>query len=153
MRMGFEPKRLRKEYKNQPVTAYANCKVIKFRSKLEYRWANYLEFLKLAGEIKDWAYESHTFHFDNIGVVSWLIDFTIRNNDDTFEYHECKGHFEKRDVDKLKCLFKERPEVKVTYIFASKPKLSVIKWGYLNRYCERVITNAQTITKKMPTYF
>ena len=128
-KMGFEPnKRLRKENKNQPVTVVIDGELVRFRSKLEYSWANYLEFLKRAGEIKDWFFETHTFRFDNIGVEKWLVDFTIRNNDDTFEYHECKGHFEKRDVDKLKCLFAERPEVKITYVFASKPKLSVKKW-------------------------
>jgi hypothetical protein len=153
-KMGFEPnKRFRKEYKNKLVTAVVDGKTIRFRSKLEYGWANFLECLKRGGEIKSWEYETHTFKFDNIGVEKWLVDFVVRNNDDSFEYYECKGYFERRDVDKLKCLFKERPEVQLVYVFGSKPKLSAKKWEYLERFCDRIVTDGYAIAKRVPKYF
>jgi len=155
-KMGFEPmifRRPHKEYRNQPVDAVVNGEVIHFKSKLEYRWANYLETLKRGGIIKDWSYETHTFKFDNIGVEKWKVDFVIRNINNTFEYHECKGHFEKRDLDKLKCLFEFRPEVQLTYIFGAKPKLTPNKIDWLNRVCQRVIFNGNTIVNRSPKYF
>ena len=152
--MGFEKtKRFRRKFGNKPVTVCYNGTVYKFRSKLEYAWANHLEFLKKGKEIKDWDYESHTFKFDNIGVEKWLIDFTVRNNDDTIEYYECKGFMQKSDIDKLKLLNRDRPEVQVTYVFGSKPKISVHKMGLLERYCKRVITNGNTIAGRVPKSF
>lgn len=152
-KMGFEPKEfrvLRRKYGNVPTTIVLDGKPIRFRSKLEYRWANHLEMLKRAGEIKDWRFEQTTFVFDNTGVEKWIVDFDVLNNDDTFEYFECKGMLQKRDIDKLKCLNAERPEVQVTYVFAVKPKISVKKREYLDRFCKRVITNANTICARDP---
>ncbi len=153
-KLGFEKnKRIYRKFGNKPVMVCYEGKTYKFRCQGEYHWGNYLEFLKKAKEIKDWDYESHTFEFDNIGIEKWLIDFTVRNNDDTIEYYEWKGMVQKSDIDKLKLLNRERPEVEVTYVFGSKPKISVHKMGLLERYCKRVITNGNTIAGRVPKSF
>jgi len=127
IKLGFEEdKRLKLKFRNIPVSIHYEGKVIHFKSKLEYRWANHLELLKQAGEIKGWSYETHTFVFDNVGLRNWKVDFEVRNNDDTFEYFEAKGKLRKSDIDKLKLLNRDRPEVEVTYVFARKPKISCL---------------------------
>ena len=117
-RLGFEKiKRIAKNYNNQRSTCEIGGKVCNFRSKIEKKVAEYLELLKQAGHIKNWWYEQTTFHFPD---DNWLIDFDVRENDDTFWYIECKGQFEARDRKKLKLLDKYRPEVKLLYVFWRK---------------------------------
>ena len=156
IKMGFEPKQFKKphnKYGNHLVTVVVDGRTIHFKSKLEYGWANHLELLKRERYIRDWSYETHTFRFDNIGLDKWKVDFVIRNLDDSFEYHECKGFLKKRDIDKLKLLFKERPETKLTYIFAYNPKIHPNKMDWIKRVCQRVITNGNTIIKREPKLF
>ena len=150
-KLGFNEPPLRREYKNEPVDAIVNDVLCHFRSKLEYRWAQYLDFLKTAGEIKDFFYEFHTFYFDGGGSPKeYTPDFLIRNQDNGFEYHECKGYLQKFDLDKFKRMFDERPKVKITIVFWSKPKLSAQKRNKLERYCSRIIWNAKGMLKDVP---
>ena len=117
--------------------------------------AEYLDLLKLNGEIKDWDYEGklgrcgeHIFHFDT-RPKTYIPDFCIRNNDDSFEYWECKGAVTKYTIDKFEQLHEYRPEVKITLIFRKEPAkkgryaLSVKKREKLERYCHRVIWSAK----------
>jgi len=140
--MGFEKIRFRKKYGNMPVEAEIGGRIFHFKSKLEYRWAQHLELLKLGGIIKDWFYEFHTFYFDNAATPKYTPDFLVRNTDNSFEYYETKGLVEKRTIDALKAVFDERPYVKVTMVFWQKPKLSTHKRGQLERYCKEIIWNA-----------
>lgn len=150
--MGFEKnKKIYRKFGNEHVRVLYDGKIIDFKAKIEFRWANHLELLKRSGQIKRWEYETHTFRFDNKILKKWIIDFVVRNNDDSFEYHETKGRFQGKDWNKLELLFDERPEVKLTYIFASKPKISATRFEKMNRWCKRVITNANTIFRKEPT--
>lgn len=149
--MGFEAdKRIRRKYGNFEVHAEIGGKEYHLRSKLEYRYAQHLEFCRLAGLIQSWSYETHTFRFEKAGVKQYTPDFVVRNNDDTFEYHETKGHVAKYDIDKLKAVWDEYPDSKITLIFWRKPKLSAQKWTKLDRYCYRVIPDAHRILAKEP---
>ncbi len=151
-KMGFETnRRIQREYRNIRVHAEIGDKEYHFRSKLEYRWAQHLELCKLGGLIKDWTYETHTFRFEKAGVKEYTPDFVIRNNDDTFEYHETKGHVAKFDIDKLKAVWDEYPDSKITLIFWRKPsKLSTQKRTKLETYCHRVIWNGAKLVKNEP---
>ena len=147
MKMGFEQRRgIARQYNNVPVNADIGGRRIRFKSKLEYRWAQHLEIMKIGGLIKDWFYEFHTFYFgDDAPTPKYTPDFLIRNNDNSFEYHECKGMVEKRSIDPLEALFNERPYVKVTMVFWQKPtKLSTQKKNKLERYCHDIIWNARS---------
>ena len=151
-KIGFEKhKMLRRKYGNVPVTAVLDNVTVKFKSKLEYRWAQYLDFLKRSGEIKNFYYEWHTFRFDDVyKLKEWTPDFLVRNNDNSFEYFETKGMLSGFDIKKCKALFDERPKVKLTMVFWANPKISVQKRGQLERYCCRVIWNAREILKNIP---
>ena len=137
-KMGFETKKgFAKQYNNVRVHAEVGGKIYTYKSKLEYRWAQHLEFLKLGSGIKDWFYEFHTFYFsEDAPTPQYTPDFLIRNNDNSFEYYECKGYVEKQTFDPLKALFDEWPAVKVTIVFGTKPKLSAQKRNKLERYCK-----------------
>jgi hypothetical protein len=148
--MGYENIPTRRKFGNIPVHAEINGKQYNFRCKIEYRWAQHLEFLRLAGEIKSWEYETHKFIFEKARVKSFLVDFVIRNNDDTFEYHETKGMLGKYDIDKLQAVFDEYPDTKITLIFPVSPRISTRKRTKIERYCHRVIYNARPILKKEP---
>jgi len=123
--------RLVKNYNNQRVTAIIGGKTCNFRSKLEYKVAQYLELLKRfgAGSIKDWQYEFMRFKFPD---DSWLIDFTVEENDGSFWHIESKGHFGARDRKKLKLLFKYFPQAKVLYVLQNKKDIQ--KMGLSVKY-------------------
>ena len=116
-KMGFNEPKLAKTYNNRRERAEIGGKICNFRSQLEKRVAEILELQKISKHIKDWEYETHTFTFPD---DKWLIDFVVRENDDSFYYIEAKGHFEARDRRKLKLLAKYRPEVRVLYIMQSQ---------------------------------
>lgn len=74
------------------------------RSAWEANYGRYLEFLKKNGAIKDWEHEPETFWFSGVkrGCVSYLPDFRLLNNDESFEYHEVKGWMDSRSKNKNK---------------------------------------------------
>ncbi len=151
-KMGFNEPPLKLKFKNEPVDAIVDGKLVHFKSKLEYRWSQHLDILKTGGAIKDWFYEFHTFRFEGRvkGPYEYTPDFLLRMNDNTLEYHECKGMLQKYDLDKWRLVFEERPYVKLVVIFASKPKLSVQKWTKIERYSQRIIINANSMFKREP---
>src|SRR5215470_2023635 len=57
-----------------------------FRSKWEYHYALYLQFLKGLMRIIDWDYEPQTFWFEGIkrGCVSYTPDFLILQNEGNY---------------------------------------------------------------------
>ena len=149
--MGFEKTQIRRKYGNVPVHAIVGGKEVQFKSKLEYRWAQHLELLKMGGYIKDWFYEFHTFWFEGPGAgPRYTPDFLVRNTDNSFEYYECKGMVEKRTIDALKAMFDHRPAVRVTMVFWRKEKMSVHKRTQLERYCHEIIWDAQKRIKDEP---
>ena len=105
------------KYGNVPVHAQVGERTYHFKSKLKYRWAQHLEVLRLGGLIKDWFYEFHTFYFDEGKPKEYTPDFFVRNNDNSFEYYETKGWVQKFDLDKLKRIWDEREDVKITVVF------------------------------------
>jgi len=152
-RMGFgTDKQFKPKYGNQPVDATVNGRLTHFKSKLEYRWAQHLDFLKTIGGIKDWFYEFHTFRGfpENQPVKEYTPDFLVRTNENELEYYETKGMLSAYDLKKFKLLFDERPYIKLIVVFWQKPKLSVNKKNKLECYCHRVIWSAKTVMKNSP---
>lgn len=89
-----------------------------YRSRWEANYARYLNFLKIRGDIKEWLHESEVFWFLKIkrGCVSYLPDFKVINNDDSFEYHEVKGWMDARSKTKIKRMKKYYPKTKLIVI-------------------------------------
>ncbi len=142
------------KYGNVPVRAIVGDggEAIQFKSKLEYRWAQHLEFLRQAGEIRDWFYEFHTFRDfpADQKIKEYTPDFLVRKNDNTFEYHETKGMLSGYDIKKFKLVLMERPYVKLIVIFWGSPKISAHRRDQLERFTHRVIYNARTMLKNEP---
>jgi hypothetical protein len=86
---------------------------IYFRSRWEYNYACYLEWLKAQKNIQHWEHEPKTFWFENIkrGVRSYLPDFYITENNGEGYYLEVKGWMDDRSKTKLKRMKKYYPEV------------------------------------------
>lgn len=111
------------KYGAQRVTREVGGKVCHFRSKLEYRYAVYLQLQKEQGYIKDWEYEPQDMaiefqHGRHGNTRGYLPDFGVLNNDDIWEIHECKGMFKPIDATKLK-KYSEMHNNPVTLVFSN----------------------------------
>ena len=91
-----------------------------FGSKVEYRYAEYLEVLKRAGEIKDWWYEPKELKLTGKRWSYYIPDFIVENNDGTKEIHETKGYFPSEDATLLKRT-SEQYAYPITLVFAHSP--------------------------------
>lgn len=140
------------KYGNVPIDAMVDGKLVHFKSKLEYRWSQHLDFLKKIGEIKDWFYEFHTFRDfpEDQPVKEYTPDFLVRLNDNTFEYHETKGMLSGYDIKKFKLVLMEMSYVKLIVIFWGKPKITAHRKDQLERFTHRVIYNAKSMLKNEP---
>lgn len=93
-------------------------KKIFLRSKYEYTYACYLEFLKSKGKIKDWLYEPKIFYFDKIkrGVTSYKPDFQVFENNGLWHWKEVKGFMDAKSKTKLKRMKKYFPNEKIVVV-------------------------------------
>lgn len=134
-RMGFEKnRRFVRGFNNQRITETVGGKLCRFRSKLEYAVAKYLELLKQSGHIRDWYFETKTFEFAD---ESYLPDFWIWQNDGTQYVLEAKGHPDQRTRRKLKLMDKYYTDVPIEMVFQTKRDMN--KLGTAKKYCRRVM--------------
>ncbi len=134
-KMGFNEPPLRKKYGNHAHRAVVGGKDCKFDSNGEHKLANYLQLLKEQGYIKDWERESHSFILID---TSWKVDFTVRNNDDSFEYYEYKGAVESRTRKLIMQVAEFHPQAQITMVMANKrgvKKLGVRATACCKRVC------------------
>jgi hypothetical protein len=83
-----------------------------FRSKWEYNYACYLQFLKEHRHIQTWEHECHTFWFLEIkrGVRSYLPDFIVVENDGSYHWVEVKGFYDPKSLTKINRFKKYYPQ-------------------------------------------
>ena len=105
-----------------------------FRSRWEYNYAVYLQFLVEQRQIRGWEHEPETFWFPGVkrGCVSYLPDFRVTANDGRVEYHEVKGWMDPKSKTKLRRMTKYHPAVTMRVIDAkwfkaNGPKLRFLK--------------------------
>ena len=103
---------------------------IYFRSRWEYNYALYLEYLKKNKTIKKWEYEPVIFWFEKIkrGCVSYKPDFKITRNDKTIYYIEIKGWMDAQSKTKLKRMAKYYPDVELLLVDAKAYKVFAKEW-------------------------
>lgn len=108
-----------------------------YRSRWEANYARFLEMLKVKGQISDWHHEKDVFWFEGIkrGVMSYLPDFRVINNNGSVEYHEVKGWEDARSKTIFKRMAKYHPNVKLVVVRAPeynelKKKLSGVLEGW-----------------------
>lgn len=106
------------------ITETVGGNTITFRSKLEYRYAIYLQTLQDSGHIVAWEYEPAGMaiefaHGRRGNVRGYLPDFGVLVEDDElWEMHEAKGYFTPIDAKKIKA-FAEQNDNPVTLIFGN----------------------------------
>lgn len=91
-----------------------------FRSRWEFNYALYLDFLRRVGKLILWEHEPETFWFEKVrrGTRSYLPDFKVQLTNGSFEYHEVKGWMDARSKTKLKRMAKYHPKVVLRIIRA-----------------------------------
>lgn len=93
-------------------------KKIYFKSKWEYRYALYLQFMKKHRHIIEWEYEPHTFYFEGIkrGTNNYKPDYRVTFPSGNQEWIEVKGYETAKDRTKYKRMQKYFPEEKLRVI-------------------------------------
>ena len=108
-----------------------------YRSKWEYRYALYLEFMKKHKHIIEWEHEPKTFYFEGIkrGVTNYKPDFRVTFPSENHEWIEVKGYMDSKSVTKIKRMAKYFPEEKLrvidgTWFKANSPMLKKVIKGW-----------------------
>jgi hypothetical protein len=89
-----------------------------YRSRWEYRYALYLEFMKKHKHIVEWEHEPKTFWFEGIkrGTNNYKPDFRVVFPSGNEEWIEVKGYETSKDRTKYKRMAKYHPDVKLRVI-------------------------------------
>lgn len=84
-----------------------------YRSRWEYRYALYLEFMKKHGHVSEWEHEPTTFWFEGIkrGTNNYKPDFRVTFPSGAVEYFEVKGYMDQKSRTKIKRMAKYHPDV------------------------------------------
>jgi hypothetical protein len=152
-KMGFESnKRIVKVFNNQRVTAVFSDRTYHFRSKFEYNWALYLDFLKETHEIIEWRYEPEWFYFngEKRGATKYLPDFRVIEKLGNIVWQECKGWHEGDTNTKLRRMAKHYPDTVFDLVLMKIPKKgkSANRRRVAEKYTRRII-DASVIFKQM----
>lgn len=106
---------------------------IYLRSRWEYQYATYLEWLKKQQVIECWEYEPETFWFLQIkrGVRSYKPDFKVFQRDGTHYWVEVKGYMDSKSSTKLRRMNKYYPDERIyvidkAWFSKNKSQISVI---------------------------
>jgi len=115
---------IRRQFNNVSVHDQVGGKVYRFRSLLEYRWAKYLELLRISGHLLEWQYEPKTFYFQNVtrAPVQYKPDFRTVEPDGSVIWHETKGYFDGPTVSKLQRMHQHYPEETFDLILDGMPR-------------------------------
>lgn len=105
---------------SKPSWAVVNGIRSYYRSKMELRYARYLENLVKIKAIKDFKHEPQTFWFTEIkrGVRSYLPDFKVINTDNSHYWVEVKGYMDAKSLTKIKRFKKYYPQEKIIVVKA-----------------------------------
>jgi hypothetical protein len=154
-KMGFNEPALSVEYQGaQKGWATVGGKTCYFKSKLERRWAEYLEMLKGLGEITDWLYEPQKFEFEGIrsGTVFYTPDFKVTQplmwEYGIILYHEVKGHLTQKDVTKFRRMAKYHPGETIILVIQQITKKNYLRVENAKKYVAGVI-EAEKILRKV----
>jgi len=133
--MGFEGRTVHFDWHNQRPEAFG----YKFKSKQEYRWAQYLTLLvnSMTDDTIGWRYEPKTFtatkmRHRKINVYTPDFECThgppldgIYDNRRYIEWHEVKTSLRQKDVTRFKWFRADYPDERIVLVLNSCPKKSV----------------------------
>lgn len=89
-----------------------------YRSRWEYRYALYLEFMKKHGHVTEWLHEPETFWFEGIrrGTNNYKPDFKVTFPSGNTEFFEIKGYMDSKSQTKIKRMAKYHPSITLRVI-------------------------------------
>lgn len=138
---------MKSKYGNEHIACDIGGVRYNFKSKSEYRYACYLEFLRLNGDILEWLYEPQEFTWQNQAgnKVKYKPDFKVVEKigvapsgmiEARRSWHEVKGYMDKRSKAKLKGFAKHYPDEKLILVDApwfrrNSPKLKGLVKGWI----------------------
>lgn len=124
--------------KNKPVHKQSSTsgrvtvggKTFHARSSWEANIAAFFQWQKEKGLIRDWEYEPKTFWFEGVkrGVMSYLPDFRVTEEDGSYTYYEVKGWMDSKSKTKLARMKKHFPDVRLELIDEDRYR-GIAKWS------------------------
>lgn len=92
-------------------------KSIYFRSKWEFEYACYLEWLKKNKQIKNWMFELKTFEFPiKHGTTRYTPDFWVEENNGEYYWEEVKGYLTSKGKTQINRFRKYYPKERLIII-------------------------------------
>ncbi len=149
-KMGFGEDRLFKmKYGNEPRHVMIGEREFHFKSKFEYRYAQYLDILREQRHYTSWDYEPDVFTFENEvrGAKIYTPDFRIITAKECTEYHECKGLLTGSDVTKFKRMAQYYPDVDITLVFMKSDRRQANRIWTAMKYIRDVKYIGSTLNK------
>lgn len=134
------------EWRNEPQHVFIDGREFNFKSKIEYKWALYLQRILELGAIDFWDYETTTFEFNERyrSRRQYTPDFEVR---ETIEhglkqkvFHEVKTSLRQTDIRRFKLMAADFPLVTMVLILPGcrKGRQAILRGNAL-KYVERVV--------------
>lgn len=136
---------IRYEWHNQPQNVIINGRQFEFKSKIEYKWAQYLQMLLELGAIEFWDYEPKRFEFKERYRRRrvYTPDFVVREKFQGLMqtvYHEVKTALRQTDVMRFKLMHYDFPMVNMVLVLpCCRTGRQAILRGNALKYVERVV--------------
>lgn len=144
------------DWRNQPQHVILGGKECRFKSKQEYKWAQYLELLKQNGVVTDWEYEPRRFEFKerwrhrHVYTPDFRVEELVGKELIQVVWHEVKVALRQRDILRFKLMSLDYPdEIMVLILNAGSNKLrQIILKENAMKYINRIVY-AQPIFRKL----
>lgn len=133
------------EWRNEPQHVFIDGREFHFKSKIEFKWALYLQGLLELGAIDFWDYETKTFEFDERYRIrrQYTPDFEVRETNHGKKlkiFHEVKTSLRQTDIRRFKLMAADFPKEIMVLVLPScrKGRQSILRGNAL-KYVQRVV--------------
>lgn len=125
MGQAFEGRTIHYDWHNQRPEAFGYT----FKSKQEYRWAQYLNILSKSNNIWYWRYELKTFYAKKIRwkkLRQYTPDFFVKDYITLkHEWHEVKTSLRQKDITRFRWFKTDYPDERLILVLNSCPKKNI----------------------------
>jgi len=133
------------EWRNKTQDVMIDGRHFKFKSKIEYRYAQYLQKLLELRAIDYWDYESRTFEFAERYRKRRIYtpDFEVREThygNKEISWHEVKTSLRQTDIRRFRLMAADYPKIDMVLVLpycAHSPKQSRLR-GNAQKYVRRI---------------
>lgn len=134
------------DWHNKPQNVVIDGREFKFKSQIEYRWAQYLQVLKDIGAIIDFEYEPKQFEFKERFRHKrvYTLDFSVTEEERykiVTVYHEVKTSLRQTDIRRFRYMNMDYPDIRMVLIlpYCAKSTNQGRLRGNALRYVERIV--------------